>query len=339
VRLSVLAAASAVLLIAGCGGGDEPEREAAGRGSWQQFQPGGKTRCARGDRYAFWLRHGDPNKLVVFFQGGGACADAASCRVGSPAFDDAVTADDDPAVFGGGMLALDDERNPFRDWSFVFVPYCTGDLHTGDVRMDYSEVVIEHRGWRNTNAALSRAFREFPRPETVLVTGCSAGSTGAGFHAETILRRYPDAQVAEIGDSGADLLPRAYPLPWSAKAHFPSFFRVGDTAWSPEQFVRRLAGAYPDATFARFNHVRDAELTALYLRYGGDPADFEPKLRAIERRLKRIPNYRSYLACGTDHCALPTSEFTTLTVDGVRLSDWVRDLAAGRDVDCPECGG
>jgi Pectinacetylesterase len=287
--------------------------------------------------YAFWLRRGDPRKLVVFFQGGGACADAESCRLGS-GFDDTVTTDDDPGLSGGGLLALDDARNPLGDWSFVFVPYCSGDLQTGDVRTDYGDVVIGHRGWQNAKAALDRALRAFPRPETVLVTGCSAGSMGAAFHAETILRRYPNARVAEISDSGADLLPRAYALPWRANAHFPSFLQVGNAPWTQEQFVRRLARAYPDAAFARFNHVRDPELTALYLRFGGDAATFEPTLREVERWLKRIPNYRSYLACGRFHCAFDDESFFTTETGGVRLRDWVQDLAAGRDVDCPECG-
>jgi hypothetical protein len=62
-------------------------------------------------------------------------------------------------------------------------------------------------------------------------------------------------------------------------------------------------------------------------------------LRGVERRLKELPNYRSFLACGSEHCSFQTPEFASLTVDGVRLADWVLDLAEGRDVECPECGG
>ena len=106
-----------------------------------------------------------------------------------------------------------------------------------------------------------------------------------------------------------------------------------------EQFVTRMTRAYPDLTFARFNHAADDVQIAFYEAVGGVRADFEPRLRAVEERLKRLPNYRSYLACGTQHCAFPTPEFSSLRVEGVLLSDWVADLAAGRDVDCPECRG
>jgi hypothetical protein len=306
-----------VLLSAGCGGGDE-RSETFTRGGWQQFQPGGKTRCARGDPYSFWLRRGDPRKMLVFFQGGGACDDAESCQGG---FRDSVLAEYNPAVSGRGVLAVNEARNPFRDWSFVFIPNCTGDLHTGDVRTEYGNLVIEHRGRRNARAALERAFREFPRPETVLVAGCSAGGAGAAFHAESVIRRYPDARVAVIADSSPDVVTRAF------------------RRWNREGVIGRLAGAYPEAVVARFGFVRDSILAELYGVSGGDPAKYESTLRAFDRRLKWIPNYRSYLACGDYHCALDDDAFFTTETDDVPLRHWVRDLAAGRDVDCLECSG
>ena len=52
-------------------------------------------------------------------------------RVGSPWFDDSVSQLDDPAA-GGGLLDLERADNPFRDYSVVFIPVCTGDVHIGD---------------------------------------------------------------------------------------------------------------------------------------------------------------------------------------------------------------
>ena len=94
---------------------------------------------------------------------------------------------------------------------------------------------------------------------------------------------------------------------------------------------------WQNAHAARFNHASDDVQQQFYDALGGDPADFPARLRAVERRLKRLPNYRSYLACGDGHCALPTSEFSSLRVDGVPLRDWLADLAAGKDVSCPMC--
>ena len=334
-----LAAAIAVLALASCGGGDDEAAPVEQPGGWERIEPGGKTRCARGGEYAFWIRRGDPEKVVFFFQGGGGCFDAVTCAEGSRWFDDDVDSEDDPS-YAQGLLALDDPGNPFRDWSFVYVPSCTGDVHTGDARVDYGSAVVEQRGWQNARAALERGYSEFGDATTVLVTGCSAGSVGSAWHVEDVIRQYPRATVTQVGDSLAYLFHRPIRLTgWGSNKHVPSFFRVGDRRWTMEQFVTRMAKRYPDVTFARFNHAADGVQQDFYRAVGGDPANFEPQLRAVEERLKRLPNYRSYLACGSEHCALPSPEFGTLEVDGVRLRDWVRDLAAGKDVTCPQCRG
>ena len=110
---------AALLLAAGCAGDEPRSDQAAPRArGWDRVEPGGNTRCARGGRYAFWIRRGDPRKVVLFFQGGGGCFDRVTCAEGSTWFDDRVGAEDDP-TFQRGMLDLEDARNPFRDWSWV----------------------------------------------------------------------------------------------------------------------------------------------------------------------------------------------------------------------------
>lgn len=314
-------------------------RAYAASGGWQRIEPGGRTACARGGRFAFWLRRGDPRRIVIFFQGGGGCFDARSCAPGSTWFDDRVDAGDDP-TFNGGLLDLSDSRNPFRAWSFVYVPSCTGDVHVGDRVMRYGSTTIRHRGWRNARAALAEAFRVFPEPRRVLVTGCSAGSVGSAFHAPAVLARWPRARVTQLGDSLAFLFHRPIRLvDWGAHAHFPAFFRIGPRRFTMVEYLQALARRYPRRTFARFNYASDDVQERFYEAVGGDAAGFEPRLRRAEAALKRLPNYRSYLACGGDHCVLPRESFFTLKVGGVRVRDWVQRLAAGRSVGCPTCRG
>jgi hypothetical protein len=333
---AVTAAVLAVVFATGCGGAD-----GAGftPGGWVKVLAGGKTRCARGGAYAFWLRKGDPERLLVFFQGGGGCFDELTCAVGSTWFDDRVDAGDDPEL-NGGILDLDDARNPFREWSVVYIPSCTGDVHVGSRTVRYGRITVQQYGWVNAQAALRRAYRDFPEPRTVFVAGCSAGSVGSAFHADSIIRRYPNARVTQLGDSLAFVFHRPITLrDWGTQAHFPPFFRIGTRRFTMVQFLTALARAHPRVVFARFNHRDDAVQERFYEAVGGKFDGFPPRLVAAERTLKRLPNYRSYLACGFNHCALPTYEFYSLRVGGIRLRDWVADLAAGRNVSCPTCRG
>jgi hypothetical protein len=334
--IRALVVAVVALLVVGCASG---ETTAAEVGDWTKISPGGKTRCARGGPYAFWLRHGDPEKLLVFFQGGGGCFDERTCALGSTWFDDRVGAQDDPR-FNGGVLELDNPENPFRDWSIVYLPSCTGDVHVGTKVVRYGHIRVHQKGYLNARAALARTYREFPRASVVFVAGCSAGSVGSAFHADAIVRQYPDAHVAQLGDSLAFVFHRPISLAsWGTNRVFPSFFRIGNRRWTMVEFLTRLANAHPDVTFARFNHASDGVQEAFYEAVGGRPGGFSPRLRVAERALKKLPNYRSYLSCGSEHCALPTPEFYSREVGGVSLRDWVADLAAGSDVDCPLCRG
>jgi hypothetical protein len=333
-----------VLLVLGtvcaCTGG-ESERESASAtlkpGTWTKVSPGGRTRCARGGAYAFWIRRGDPKKLLVFFQGGGGCFDPRSCAVGSTWFDDRIDDVDNPQ-WQGGVLDLDRAANPFRGWSVLYIPSCTGDVHVGTKLVDYGNVKVHQKGWWNARAALTRAYREFPNPDVVFVTGCSAGSVGSAFHFDGVVRRYSGARVTQLGDSLAFVFPRSIQLnDWGTHAVFPSFFRIGTRRWTMAEFIERLAAAHRRRTIARFNHASDDVQEQFYAALGDSPGGFEPRLRAAEARLKRLPNYRSFLACGGLHCALPTDEFYGLRVGRVRLRDWVADLAAGKNVSCPLC--
>lgn len=324
------------VFLSACGGGGG-SASALSLGDWVKVLAGGKTQCARGGAYSYWVRKGDPARLLVFFQGGGGCFDERTCAPGSTWFDDRIDAGDDPR-YNGGILDLEDARNPFREWSVVYIPSCTGDVHVGSRVVRYGRIKVRQFGRVNAQAALRRAYRDFPHPDSVFIAGCSAGSVGSAFHADAIIRRYPKARVMQLGDSLAFVFHRPISLvEWGTHQHFPGFFRIGNRRFTMVQFLTALARAHPNRTFARFNHAEDEVQERFYRAVGGKPGGFAPRLAAAERTLKKLRNYRSYLACGFGHCALPTAEFYSLRVDGVRLRDWVAGLAAGRDVGCPVC--
>lgn len=84
---------AATLLTCGCSD-DDPEKteptvdiEQLPRG-WNKIEPGGRTMCARGTPWEFYVRPGNVNKVVVEYEGGGACWDFFSCLEGANIFVD-----------------------------------------------------------------------------------------------------------------------------------------------------------------------------------------------------------------------------------------------------------
>ena len=98
--------------------------------------------------FSFWARRGTSKNLVVFFEGGGACWDDLTCTfpiaAGLPSqvpqfFVPAIDPNASPANYDG-IFKSDNPANPVKDWSFVYIPYCTGDIHVGSATQQYVSV-------------------------------------------------------------------------------------------------------------------------------------------------------------------------------------------------------
>jgi hypothetical protein len=95
----------------------------------------------------YYYRKGTADGLVVLFNGGGACWNAATCSkprlAGDRAFFSGKDDQDAVGVYKAellpgdgparmtGLLDRANPQNPVRDWSLLIVPYCTGDVPSG----------------------------------------------------------------------------------------------------------------------------------------------------------------------------------------------------------------
>ena len=147
--------------------------------------------------FSFFIRKGDPHKLLIALDGGGACWDPNTC-IGSALAGDAVyTLAVDETVesleMTGGIGDLDQPDNPFSDFTQVFVPYCTGDVHWGSKDTQYAYTaadgttvawMIHHRGFDNFVAVLEWLTKYYQTdigdaPDKLVIAGGSAGGYGA----------------------------------------------------------------------------------------------------------------------------------------------------------------
>ena len=197
-KVASVGCALLAIVTAGCSGRPEVAPSPDGAGAWVAIAGGPGTGCARDSAFAFFVHSGRSRHLAIYFEGGGACWNAGNCDLeGRPTFDPQVDARDHPSR-AGGILDLSDPRNPIRDFSIVFVPYCTGDVFLGSRTATYTVPAapdapersyrIRHRGSTNTDFVLDWVFAHFPEPDLVFVTGSSAGAIATPLDAVRIAR-------------------------------------------------------------------------------------------------------------------------------------------------------
>ena len=142
--------------------------------------------CIAGTEYSVFTREGDPKKLLIFLQGGGACWQGFyNCNI--------FAEDQAPPPTGPfpGVFDPDSPDNPFADYSVVYMPYCDGSTFGGDndvVDMNFPSFTRHHRGLRNASAGMDVAAEMFPRAKQITVMGHSAGGVGAAAFAPFLTR-------------------------------------------------------------------------------------------------------------------------------------------------------
>ena len=326
---------------------DVPRVEDLTHQSWNWVEPGGRTTCSDGSPYRFFARPGASDRLVIYFNGGGACWSGETCDPEAKRDYTVYVATVGSKFNQPGHSGIFDQTradNPLRDWSMVVVTYCTGDVHLGARRLSYKvgdrRFQIEHKGAVNAKAVLDWTFRNFRTPKDVLVTGSSAGGIGAAFFAGTVARNYKRARVSVLSDgAGAYRTPAVLTLfrDWGARQTAPAWMRKDRAKLNVEAFFKANARAFPRIRQAQYNNALDWEQAAFLQMLGRGP-DVETGIRLnLEELRAAAPTFRSYTAAGKMHTVLGKPEFYTVETAGLPLRAWVADFVEGRpvsDVDC-----
>ena len=156
------------------------------------------TQCMNGEPAGFGINlNPDSPNVMIYLEGGGAC------------FSDACdfTAFNIPFIPpSDGIFNRNNEDNPVHDWTMIYVPYCTGDIHAGDAEATLGGQMRQFRGYTNVTRYLERLVPSLPMAERVLLTGISAGGFGAGINASQVADAFgPEVETVVIDDSGPPL--------------------------------------------------------------------------------------------------------------------------------------
>ncbi len=306
---------------------------------WQEIRPGGAAVCSDGSPWRFFVAQGAADKVIINFQGGGACWDAATCNPESRLYTRSLQIRDLQA--GQGVFNRNNSENPFRDWTHVFVPYCTADLHWGNNTARYTGLTIQHKGAVNARQAVLWVFNNIPNPQNVMVTGCSAGGYGSIMWAPYFMRRYPAANVVQLGDAAVGVAPESFfPIAsaaWGTQGALPGWIGSLDpTKMGSNELYQAFARAYPNRSFAQYSTLLDDVQIFFYSLIRGQPRPtpeiaqqwVQGALANLASIKQTAPNFYSYLAPGAQHCIIWRPEFYTTKVGDVTFADWVRKLVA-----------
>jgi len=327
--------------------------------------------------YKFWVKPGDPKKLAVVFDGGGACWDDLTCSfpfgggVRDPLiqfYSPDIPAGVDPSQYGG-VLDFANAANPVRDWTVVALPYCTGDVHLGSVDRQYTMVghpakprsfTIHHRGYDNFMVVLDWISKNVGADlSDLLVTGASAGGYGAAAHFPWLARQYPRARLAVLADASQGVSTAGFETGTPGRGSWnvqlaPWVFGSNPMATPSSELVRRGAQAYPGGRFAQYTNTQDSVQVGFYAYMkvffgpGGAcrrvlPDWNQQMLATLSVDKASLPNFRSYLRSGDDHTTIGDGSFYAAQGTAPTVAAWLGAMLdpvgvdAWQHVACPDC--
>jgi hypothetical protein len=220
-----------------------------GCNQWVKVELPGKV-CGDGSQYKFFVNYSNKsNDLLISFEPGGACWDYDSCS-GNTGIRGAANPhgipDDHMGTYKYLNLLQRTDQNPAQDYNMVFVPYCTGDIHSGNNVITYTNaadggtdsLTFHHAGHENTLAVLDWIKTHFTHVPKMLVTGCSAGGAGAIINYHFIRKGMGDAvQCGYLLDDSGPIFHSDGP---SAQLHA----KVRQ-AWNVDSVLDTLEGKIP----------------------------------------------------------------------------------------------
>jgi hypothetical protein len=310
----------------------------------------------------------NPNSknLMIYLEGGGACFNSLTCGANASSFSESGF---DPCVGAGsgscaalslagggsGVFNRSDTHNPVADWNFVYVPFCTGDVHAGNktnVTVPGVSGKQQFVGYANMTRYLARLVPTFPAVTKVLLTGVSAGGFGAAANYVQTAKAFGSVPVYELDDSGPPMedpyVPKCLQQQWSQLWGFDKTILADCGSDCPEptnyslDATIHVAKMYPKIPFGLVEDTDDMVITFFY-GYGANncaAASFPTALTGsmftaglLDSRMKlaAYPNIGGFIFVGSEHTTLGGGNFDTRTAGGgdaatVNLYDWVATL-------------
>lgn len=334
------------------------------KGEVVSVYPGGKTECMDPNSpYRFVVYPGATDRVLIYFQGGGACWNRFTSRTKS-------FCNQDAEEYNRGSFGVFERRepsNPYRDYTLVYVLYCSGDFHAGNTIHRYGDKSVAQKGAENTAAVFKWIKDQDWTLDKLVLMGGSAGSLGIQVYAGSFLTQLKYKKAAVVLDS-LFLIDSNAPFYHKVFEKFNACLNELAWSWHPilarkckmkqlsiDQVFVETMKAFPKVTFATVNSKLDKVQRLFYflnlfriLR----GKTYYRKLATQLREYNKQPNFVAYLVDGSEHDFTDWHEFYYTSTTGahknrrhpkhetIPLVDWIRKLPLdGNDTIHSQCRG
>jgi len=176
-----------------------------------------EAKCLDGSPAAIYLSEGDPNHILMYFEGGGSCGSNSLSNTIENCYQRSKIHLGSSIYFPQensfeGILSNDPNRNIFSNWTKAVFMYCDGAFHQGNSKdaIRYKDTQLYFRGGVNTRAHLKYLDNTFKFSEAkkVVLTGSSAGGIATfawADYVQTLLGK--DTEYYPVADSSIFLTP------------------------------------------------------------------------------------------------------------------------------------
>jgi hypothetical protein len=311
--------------------------------SWIPFN---QAKCANGKSTGLGVNLTDKSKRVlIYFHGGGACWSYQRCygllRTAvhiTGGYNEAEFYREVEKFSERPFLDRNNARNPFRDYNFVYLPYCTGDIHAGNNVVNYSQgrgrneiKKTHHVGYKNIAVFLPRITATFPDTKYVLLLGTSAGGCGAWYNWGQVQEAFGSAvRVDVLIDSCPMLRPpylseereQAWRTQWNLHHTLPEDCR--DCFRNLDALYDYYATKYPHSRAALVSyHNLDLAVESIF---GIRPRQFKRGLDdLVKSRFNKHKNLKYFFVEGWGH-VLSDKKMLEIERDRIFFVEWIHQM-------------
>lgn len=322
-------------------------------GKWTWIGVDG-AKCRDGSGTGFGIRpQTGSDKLVIYLEGGGACFNGTTCGINPGSFGSSAFGAWQGSVGNSGIFDTGNDENPVKDWNMIYVPYCSGDVHSGnastiDVPGALSPKDQEFVGYANIYLYLKRIIPTFPGVTKVLLTGISAGGVGAAYNYDRVAQAFCPTPVILVDDSGppmaddylAPCLQARWRELWNWKQTLPADCPecTGADGGGIVNYVDYMGTKHPKSRLALISSTRDSVISTFFGFGKNDCQNIDGISSAVDgnvyaagledlrkNHMKNPGQWGTYYVDSTTHTYLLSGMYNT-TVQGKKLSSWLGDV-------------